>query len=281
VIVAAGRHASLIDVTDSASTYSSYVALGDSFTEGLDDPDPAGGYRGWADRLAGHLAASMDGPTAASPRELRYANLAVRGRLLRQVVADQVPRAIELRPDLITFSAGGNDLLRPRADPDALAEIIEDAVRRLRATGADVVMFTSFDTRDVPVLRRVRGKLAMYNLHVRSVAEQNDCRMVDLWSMRTLLDPRAWAQDRLHLSSEGHRRLALAVAETLGVPVTGDWREPWPLVPPVGWLSARRSDLEWARTYFLPWIQRRLQGRSSGDEVTAKRPDLHPFQGGG
>jgi lysophospholipase L1-like esterase len=281
VIVAAGRHASLIDVTDSASTYSSYVALGDSFTEGLDDPDPAGGYRGWADRLAGHLAASMDGSTAASPRDLRYANLAVRGRLLRQVVADQVPRAIELRPDLITFSAGGNDLLRPRADPDALAEIIDDAVRRLRATGADVVMFTSFDTRDVPVLRRVRGKLAMYNLHVRSVAEQNDCRVVDLWSMRTLLDPRAWAQDRLHLSSEGHRRLALAVAETLGVPVTGDWREPWPLVPPVGWLSARRGDLKWARTYFLPWIQRRLQGRSSGDEVTAKRPDLHPFQGGG
>ena len=256
-------------MNDSVSTYSSYVALGDSFTEGLDDPDPAGGYRGWADRLAAHLAAA-DG-------DLRYANLAVRGRLLRQVVAEQVPRAIELRPELISFSAGGNDLLRPRTDPDALAEVIEDATRRLRETGADVVMFTSFDTRGVPVLRRVRGKMAMYNLHVRSIADRYDCRLVDLWSMRLLLDPRAWAQDRLHLSPEGHRRVALAVAEILGVPATDDWRDPWPVAPPVGWLSSRRSDLEWARTYFLPWIQRRLQGRSSGDEVTAKRPDLHPF----
>ncbi|GAB2862201.1 SGNH/GDSL hydrolase family protein [Actinoallomurus bryophytorum] len=254
---------------DSVSTYSSYVALGDSFTEGLDDPDPAGGYRGWADRLAAHLAAA-DG-------DLRYANLAVRGRLLRQVVADQVPRAIELRPDLISFSAGGNDLLRPRTDPDALAEVVEDATRRLRETGADVVLFTSFDTRGVPVLRHVRGKLATYNLHVRSIADRYDCRLVDLWSMRVLLDPRAWALDRLHLSAEGHRRVALAIAEILGVPAADDWREPWPAALPVGWLSSRRSDLEWARAYFLPWIQRRLQGRSSGDEVTAKRPDLHPL----
>jgi lysophospholipase L1-like esterase len=257
----------LIDVTDSA--YSSFVAVGDSFTEGLDDPGPNGGYRGWADRLAEHIAAS-GGP-------LRYANLAVRGRLLRQIVADQVPRAVELRPELISFSAGGNDLLRPRTDPDVLAVTIEDAVRRLRATGADVLMFTSFDTRDVPVLRRVRGKMAMYNLHVRSIADRHGCRLLDLWSMRLLLDPRAWAQDRLHLSPEGHRRVALAACEVLGVPVAGDWREPWPAAPAAGWLDARISDLRWARTYFLPWIQRRLQGRSSGDGVTAKRPDLLPF----
>ncbi|MDN3360110.1 SGNH/GDSL hydrolase family protein [Actinomadura sp. DC4] len=259
-------------MTDSASTYSSYVALGDSFTEGLNDPDPAGGYRGWADRLAEHLAAA-----SSSVDGLRYANLAVRGKVLRQVIADQVPRAVELRPDLITFSAGGNDLLRPRADPDGLAEAMEGAIRRLRDTGADVLMFTSFDTRDVPVLRRVRGKLATYNLHVRDIADRHGCRVVDLWSMRTLLDPRAWSADRIHLAQEGHRRVALAACEVLGVPATGDWREPFPAAPVAGWLDSRRSDIEWAKTYFLPWIQRRLRGRSSGDEVTAKRPDLHPL----
>jgi lysophospholipase L1-like esterase len=262
----------LVGVTDSASTYSSYVALGDSFTEGLEDADQGGGYRGWADRLAEHLAASTTSDTG-----LRYANLAVRGKVLRQIVAEQVPRAVELRPELISFSAGGNDLLRPRTDPDGLAVIIDDAVRRLRETGAEVLVFTSFDTRDVPVLRRIRGKMATYNLHVRSIADRHGCRLVDLWSMRMLLDPRAWAPDRLHLSTEGHRRVALAACEVLGVPATGDWREPWPARPSAGWLTSRRSDLEWARTYFLPWIQRRLQGRSSGDEVTAKRPDLHRF----
>ena len=254
-------------MTDSA--YSSFVALGDSFTEGLVDPHPGGGHRGWADRLAEHIAASTG--------DLRYANLAVRGRLLRQVVADQVPRAIELRPDLISFCAGGNDLLRPRSDPDALADVLEDGTRRLRTTGAEVVIFTSFDTREIPVLRRVRGKLAMYNLRVRSIVDRYDCRLVDLWSMRELHDPRAWAPDRLHLSPEGHRRVALAACEVLGVPVTGDWREPWPAAVSVGWMTSRMSDLRWARTYFLPWVQRRLQGRSSGDEITAKRPDLQPF----
>jgi lysophospholipase L1-like esterase len=256
----------LTDVSDSA--YTSYVAVGDSFTEGLDDPHPAGGYRGWADRLAEHLAATAG---------VHYANLAVRGKLLRQVVADQVPRAVELRPDLITFAAGGNDLLRPRTDPDALAVVIDDAIRRLRETGADVLLFTAFDTRDVPVLRRIRGKVATYNLHVWSIADRHGCRVVDLWSMRSLLDPRAWAPDRLHLSAEGHRRVALAACEALGVPATGDWREPWPAAAPAGWLSSRRSDLRWAKEYLVPWIQRRLQGRSSGDHVTAKRPDLLPF----
>jgi lysophospholipase L1-like esterase len=257
----------LTNVTDSAPTYASYVALGDSFTEGLHDPDPAGGYRGWADRLAEHLSVSV--------ADLRYANLAVRGKVLRQVVADQVPRAVELRPDLITFSAGGNDMLRPRSDPDTLAEIFDDATRRLRETGAEVLLFTAFDTRDVPVLRRIRGKMAMYNLHMHAIADRHGCRLVDLWSMRSLLDPRAWAEDRLHLSPEGHRRVALAACEVLGLPATGDWREPWPAAPRVHWLSSRRSDLQWARAYLVPWIQRRLQRRSSGDDVTAKRPELH------
>jgi hypothetical protein len=95
--------------------------------------------------------------------------------------------------------------------------------------------------------------------------------------MRLLLDPRAAAEDRLHLSPEGHRRVALAACEALGVPVMGDWRDPWPPAPPVDWLTSRRGDLRWARAYLLPWIQRRLQGRSSGDEVAAKRPDLLPL----
>ncbi len=263
-------------MTNAASTaapaYGSYVAIGDSFTEGLADPDPGGGYRGWADRLAEHLA--------GTGAELRYANLAVRGKVLAQIVTEQVPRAVELRPDLISFSAGGNDLLRPRSDPDALAAVMDEAVRRLRETGAEVLLFTSFDTRDVPVLRRIRGKMAMYNLHVHAIARHHGCRLLDLWQMRSLLDPRAWAEDRLHLSPDGHRRVALAACETLDVPVTDDWREPWPALPPADWLTSRRSDLRWARTYFVPWVQRRLRGRSSGDEIVAKRPDLHPYSSG-
>ena len=81
------------------STWNSFIAIGDSFTEGLDDWRPDGTPRGWADRVAEHLAADRPG--------FRYANLAVRGKLLDQIVDDQVPVAERLAPDLITFSAAG------------------------------------------------------------------------------------------------------------------------------------------------------------------------------
>ena len=155
-----------------------FVALGDSFTEGLDDPraDQAG-YLGWADRFAQMLAAEQPG--------LRYANLAVRGKVLGEVAAEQVPQAIAMAPDLVSLAAGGNDLLRFRSDPDALAQTFDDTVRTLLMAGCQVVIFTGFDPR-FPVLRLIRGKVAAYNMHLRAIADQHGCHVVDLWSMPVL-----------------------------------------------------------------------------------------------
>ncbi|MDR7301579.1 SGNH/GDSL hydrolase family protein [Haloactinomyces albus] len=245
----------------------SYVALGDSFTEGLDDPaaDNAG-YRGWADRLAEILATSNP--------ELRYANLAIRGKLLHQVIEHQVPAAVALRPSLVSLAAGGNDILRPGNDPDELAERFEGAVAELRAHGIQVMIGTGFDTRRAPVMRHVRGKVGAYNSHLWAIAERHGCRVVDLWSMRVLQDPRAWSTDRLHLSPEGHRRVALRAAEALGIDVDDDWRRSWPPQSPRSWRVQRAEDLRWAREHLAPWIGRRLRGRSSGDGRGPKRPEL-------
>jgi len=178
----------------------SYVALGDSFTEGLDDVTAAdGGYRGWADRFAERLAARQPG--------LRYANLAVRGKTLGQIAEDQVPVAVSLRPDLVSLAAGGNDMLSPSADPDALAEHYDQVIVTLQQAGCPVLMFTGFDPR-FPVLRLIRGKVAAFNMHLRAIADRHQCHVVDLWSMRVLRDPRAWSADRLHLAADGHRRVA-------------------------------------------------------------------------
>lgn len=251
--------------------FDSYIALGDSFTEGLDDPAEQGGFRGWADQVAETLA--KDNPA------FRYANLAVRGKLVRQVVDDQVPRAVEMRPALVSLSAGGNDIIRPGSDPDATAEIFASAVATLRAAGADVLIGTGFDTRQTPVLRRIRGKIGTYNAHLRSIADTYGCYVMDLWSMRVLLDARAWSEDRLHLSTEGHRRVALRACETLGVQTDGDWREPWPPPPERSWREQRGEDIHWARQYLAPWIGRRLRGRSSGDGRGPKRPELERVDG--
>lgn len=253
----------------------SFVALGDSFTEGLDDLTAIdGGYRGWADRFAERLAVARPG--------LRYANLAVRGKVLQEVVAEQIPQAIAMAPDLVSIAAGGNDMLRPRADPDALAESFDEAIRALLLAGCPVLMFTGFDPR-FPVLRLIRGKVAAFNMHLRAIADRHQCHVVDLWSMGVLRDPRAWSADRLHLTADGHRLVALRACEAIGLATGEDWREPWPAAAAVaatrlpGWVLARRMDARWARVHAAPWVSRRLRGRSSGDGVPPKRPDLLPL----
>ena len=247
-----------------------YVALGDSFTEGLSDPDPArpGGYRGWADRLAEHLA------TACPDGEVEYANLAVRGRLLRQVLDEQLPVALEAGPDLVSLVAGGNDLMRPGADPDALVAALEDAVVRLRAAGADVLLATGVDPRHTPILRRTRGRVAVFNAGVWSVAARTGAVVLDQWGSPWIYDFRLWDPDRIHMSDEGHRRTALAAATALGVPVPddGDWRTPLPPQPPRPLRTAVGEEVAWLRGFVAPWIARRLRGRSSGDGRAPKRP---------
>ncbi|MFI6449412.1 SGNH/GDSL hydrolase family protein [Kitasatospora sp. NPDC050543] len=250
---------------------SSYAALGDSFTEGLNDPGPDGAFAGWADRLAGILAERRP------PGDFRYANLAVRGRLLDQVTAEQVPQVRRIQPDLATFCAGGNDILRPGSDPDEVAERFEAAVLELREYAGTVLICTGFDTRGVPVLRHLRGKIATFNGHLRAIADRNGCAVADLWSLRAVHDRRAWSEDRLHLSPEGHQRVALLAARSLGLPVAEEPDAPWPARHTPSTAEQRRENIQWARSYLLPWVGRRLRGESSGDNVEAKRPELLPL----
>lgn len=256
----------------SAHPFTRYVAVGDSFTEGIGDPDPTspGGFRGWADRVAEVLAATQP--------DLAYANLAIRGRLLGQIADEQVEAALVLGPDLVAISAGGNDILRPGSDPDDVARRLDAVIARLRSGGATVVLFNGPDIGRRPVMSLIRGKVAIFNEHVRTIAKRQGAHVVDMWSMRELADPRMWAPDRLHFSPLGHQIIAREVLDTLGVPSTLGARVPEPL-PRRPWREARAEDLEWAREYFVPWIGRRLRGTSSGDAITAKRPTLDAVGG--
>ncbi len=252
----------------------SYAALGDSFTEGVGDLAADGiACRGWADRFAEELAWHEPG--------LRYANLAIRGKLVSEVLAEQVPLAAAMMPDLVTLAAGGNDMLRPRTDPDVLAGTFESAVARLTSAGSKVMVFTGFDPTAFPVLRLIRGKAAVFSMHVRVIALKYDCLLADLWPMRVLTDRRLWSSDRLHLSPDGHRRVALLACEVAGLPVRGDWRTP--LMDQESrpgarnWLASRWSDVQWLTEHAAPYLSRRLHGISSGDGLVAKRPYLKPL----
>ncbi len=250
--------------------WSRYVAVGDSFTEGIGDPEPAspGGNRGWADRVAEVLSRQTD--------DFAYANLAIRGRLIKQIVDEQVEPAVALRPDLVTFSAGGNDVIRPGTDPDIIAGMFEDAVQRLRSDGATVVVFTGVDVGFSPVFRGIRGKVAIYNENVRAIAERHDCIVADQWALTEIQDARMWSQDRLHPNALGHHTIARMVLTALNVENELQPLNPEPL-PPRTWRQARAEDLSWAREYLVPWVIRRIRHQSSGDHISAKRPDASPL----
>lgn len=251
----------------------SYVAVGDSFTEGMDDPYPDGGlYRGWADLVATRLAVDA-GP------EFGYANLAVRGKLFPAVVAEQVPAALAMRPDLISFAAGGNDVLRRNFDPDAVLERFDKVVGELRGSGADVLLFRTADTMArLPGQRFVTPRVAALNRAIGESAERHGAILVDLFADDTFLNPLLWSVDRLHLSAIGHRRVAAHVLTALDVGCDEEWMLVPPRPAPSPWLAARGADLRWAGRYLVPWVKRRLTGRSSGDLVTAKRPLLSPIE---
>lgn len=245
------------------------VSIGDSFTEGIGDPIPGteDGHRGWADRVAEVLGSQVE--------DFAYANLAVRGKLIGQIVAGQVEPALALNPDLITFSAGGNDVIRPGGDPDAVAQQFEDAVARLGSQGATVVVFTGIDTDFTPVFRGIRGRVAIYNENIRAIADRYDCVVADQWALKEVQDPRFFDDDRLHYNALGHHEVARMVLRALNVPNDLQPMEPDPL-PALTWREARGNDLVWARAHLVPWVLRRLRHQSSGDNVTAKRPEPLP-----
>ena len=250
-----------------------FVALGDSFTEGLGDPEPRrpGEFRGWADRVAEELSLGHD--------DFAYANLAVRGQLLREVIDSQLPPAIDLRPDLVSIQAGGNDLLHPGVDPDKLAGFVERAVVELRAIDATVVLFVGPDSGKSTIMGQFRTKIAIFNENVRSIAARHDAVVADLWTLTELHDPRMWSPDRLHPSALGYQAVAIMVLNTLNVEHTLVPGELKP-APPQSWRQARAGDLDWAREYFMPWVVEGLKNRSRSKGFHAKRPFPAPVEGG-
>ncbi|MFJ9461456.1 SGNH/GDSL hydrolase family protein [Kitasatospora sp. NPDC101447] len=254
-------------------SYAGYVALGDSFTEGMcDDLLPDGHYRGWADRVASALAAERaDG-------DFRYANLAVRGKLIGQIHDEQLAPAAAMDADLVTLAGGLNDVLRPGCDIERVEQLLGDCARELRAGGATVVMFTSTDpTRRMVGSARLLPTILRMKAFVQELGRQDGFAVVDLFSAPCFDDRRLWAEDRLHLSPEGHRRVAEGVLEALGRPAAFDWRAPLPVAAPPGRTERLRADARWLRTHLGPWVGRRLTGRSSGDGRPPKRAELLPY----
>ena len=250
--------------------FARYVALGDSSTEGLNDPDGLGGYRGWSTRLAERIAAGQAG--------LLYANLAVRGYTTRRILETQLEPALAMRPDLVTLFSGTNDVISRQFDCGQVGRDIEAMQRALIAQGATLLTFTLPDLSPVnPVGRWLTPRVEQLNGALREISARTGAVLVDLARYPVACDPRLWSEDRLHVNALGHQRMAAAFAQALGLPGSNaSWARslpPSPATPLTTWIQ---SDLRWCRQYFLPWIWRRLTGQSGGAGRRASRPRLRP-----
>lgn len=237
----------------SGARFARYVAIGDSSTEGLIDPDGRGGYVGWSRRLARRIAAAQGG--------LDYANLAVRGLTTRQVLETQLEPACALRPDLATVFTGTNDVIARTFDPDAFAHDMTIMQRALAGSGAAVLTFTLPDlTPLMPSARRIAPRILALNERLRAVSASTGARLVDFAAHAVATDRRFWNADRIHANAAGHARIADALAHALGLPGSdGRWSVP-PADPIAESAPARLlRDAWWHVRYLLPWLINRAR----------------------
>jgi lysophospholipase L1-like esterase len=256
-----------------AHPYRRYVALGDSQSEGLWDGDESSGMYGFADRLAVLLG-------EYNPR-LGYANLAIRGKRIRDVIDEQLPEAVAMQPDLITSCIGMNDVTRPGRSFDRALADLEYLHDRLAETGATVVTTTFPDLVQIlPIGRLIAERVVQINDVIRTEADRHGFRLVDLYGASSMLDPDTWSDDRVHGSPRGHALFAAAAAEALGLPGSNhDWARARPDVVRPGFRSRMYSQALWTQNLLMPWLWRHFRGRSSGDGRGPKRPVLEGLEG--
>lgn len=248
--------------------YSRYVAIGDSQTEGLWDGDDSVGLIGFADRLATLIDTHYPG--------LAYANLAVRGRRILDLLVDQLPQALAMRPDLITVCIGMNDVTRPGPYFDRALADLDTLHTRLARSGATVVTTTFPDLGQLlPVGRVLTARVERINDEIRSAAERHGFRLVDLYDAPSMADPETWSPDRIHGSTEGHILFAAAAAEALDLPGSNhDWAQADGGSRRPSLRARAHSQVLWTHNMFMPWLWRHVRGRSAGDGRIPKRPRL-------
>jgi lysophospholipase L1-like esterase len=254
--------------------YTRFIVLGDSFSEGMSDEIINGKYRGWADRVADVLAGQTP--------DFKYANFAIRGKLVKQVFEEQVPLALPLisgPQTLVSFHAGANDALRPNFDRNVVRTAYVRAVTQLVQSGATLVLFTVLEKNGNGGKASLvwEERMSSFNSIVREVAEKFGLMIMDASMDPQSSNPNLLAFDRLHLNTTGHYRVAQAVLERIGAPFDSNWKVSVIPSKKKPWLTRKLLTLWWFVSFALPWVWRRIRGRSSGDGRSGKYTSLTPW----
>jgi len=225
-----------------------FAALGDSITLGVGDPAPGGGWRGWA----AFLAQSLPGG--------HLVNLAANGARAADVERTQLPRALELRPDVASVVVGTNDILRAAFDAAAVQAALAHVTGSLSAAGAVVLTMRLPDPGLMlglpPTLARpLARRLQVINEVMDELAGRFGTVHFDVSAETVTYERRMWCADRLHPSERGHRYIAGCFHDRLAA--HGQLVGPRPAAEPTSPPPTRYDTAAWMATKGTAWVLRR------------------------
>jgi lysophospholipase L1-like esterase len=204
-----------------------YVAIGDSFTEGIGDAVEGFAKHSAADRLAAALRQTNP--------DLRYTNLAQRGLLLNEIREQQLETALGLKPDLVSIVAGANDIMTGRFSATHWEEEFRTLYEAFTDAGTMVIAaslpeFPILRTLPGPLQARVKGNFARGNGIIERLATQYQVVLVDAWAISQRSEPDDWSEDGVHLNARGYFKFAqetLAILEQQTGLKIGEIVAPW------------------------------------------------------
>lgn len=245
--------------------YRSYVALGDSLTEGLGDFDfeVSRFGCGWADRLA-ELFARV---AYESGENFDYANLALRGSSLYEILTAQLEDALKLKPDLVTIFAGSNDFMRANKSHPEMRALLRGAIERLHESGAHVLLVNTVNPVHLKLFQPLSYKARAMTELINSVGAEYQVPVLDLFEMREFSNLEFWCEDMVHFSGHGHIRIANRAAQMLGIDQGFEETDLDQMERP-----DRRplAVMKWTVQHVVPYLIRRVRRRSSGDGLEPK-----------
>lgn len=188
-----------------------FVAIGDSLTEGIGDRVEGYNRLGWVDQFYDLLAPQNPG--------LRYTNLGVRGLLSAEIRASQLAPALELKPDLVSVIAGGNDVMKGGWNPRNFENSMAEMLGQLVDSGATVITSTLPDFYYLPVPAKIKEKLSLQiqemNAIIRQLAQRYAIGCAEAWNQPAPHQENFWSADKVHPNAYGYSEIARIMLQAL------------------------------------------------------------------
>jgi lysophospholipase L1-like esterase len=245
--------------------FRSYVALGDSLTEGLGDFDfeISRFGCGWADRLGELMARAAH----EAGEGFKFANLALRGSSMLQILTAQLEDALKLNPDVVTIMAGANDFMRSKKTHPELRALLRGAIMRLHEQGTHVVVANTVNPVHLQIFRPLAHKARAMSDLIESVAAEFEVPVLNIFEIQEFKNLELWCQDLVHFSGYGHIKIANKAAGLLGIEHGFDEIAVHEMIGPERGVAAT---YRWLIRDVVPFMIRRIRRTNSGDGLEPK-----------